>query len=39
MNDDALGTGYEKNYDWVSVQQLVADFKADIERLRGKQDD
>ena len=29
----------EKLYSWVSVQQLVDDFKADIEQLRGNQND
>ncbi len=29
----------EEAYPWVSVQQLIADFKADIEQLRGVQDD
>lgn len=29
----------EEPYPWVSVKQLVADFKADIEQLRGDQDD
>ena len=29
----------EETYPWVSVQQLIADFKADIEQLRGDQDD
>jgi len=28
----------EESYLWVSVQQLIADFKADIEQLRGDQD-
>ena len=28
----------EEAYTWVSVQQLVADFKGDIETLRGEQD-
>ena len=27
--------GREESYSFVSVEQLVADFKADIERLRG----
>lgn len=26
----------EQTYHWVSVRQLVADFKADIEKLRGE---
>ena len=29
----------EEAYEWVSVTQLVADFKADIEKLRGEQDE
>ena len=29
----------EETFQWVSVQQLIADFKADIEHLRGNQDD
>lgn len=29
----------EETYPWVSVQRLIADFKADIEQLRGDQDD
>ncbi len=29
----------EEVYNWVSVKQLVADFRADIENLRGKQDE
>lgn len=28
----------EEVYEWVSVRQLVLDFKADIEHLRGGQD-
>lgn len=27
---------YEEDYTWVSVQKLMADFKADIEKLRGE---
>ena len=30
---------YEETYPWVSVQQLIADFTADIEQLRGDHDD
>jgi hypothetical protein len=30
---------YEETYPWVSVQQLIADFTADIDQLRGDQDD
>lgn len=26
----------EENYHWISVEQLVSDFRADIERLRGE---
>ena len=33
------GNEYEEPYSWISVQQLMADFKADIERLRGKEND
>ena len=29
----------EETYPWVSVQRLIDDFKADIEQLRGDQDD
>ena len=29
----------EEAYKWVSATQLVADFKADIEKLRGEQDE
>ena len=29
----------EKAYNWVSVTQLVADFKTDIERLRSRHDE
>jgi hypothetical protein len=29
---------HEEIYTWVSVQQLMADFKADIQRLRGEND-
>lgn len=36
---DAEGHEREEDYVWVSVQQLIADFEADIERLRGKQHD
>ncbi|RLA18584.1 MAG: hypothetical protein DRQ56_07205 [Gammaproteobacteria bacterium] len=31
--------GSEEPYKWVSAEQLVADFKADIERFRGERDD
>jgi len=44
--DNARGKGdhrhygdHEKNYIWVSVQQLMTDFKTDIEALRGKHDE
>ncbi len=44
--DNELGKGdhrhygeHEETYAWVSVQQLMADFKADIDNLRGKQDE
>ena len=33
------GNEYEEPYSWVSVQQLMADFKADIVRLRGEESD
>lgn len=33
------GEEREENYQWVSVQQLMADFKGDIATLRGKQDE
>lgn len=36
---DSEGNEREEFYPWVSVQQLMADFKADIEQLRGDQDD
>ena len=36
---DAGGQEHEENYTWISVQHLIADFKADIERLRGEQHD
>jgi hypothetical protein len=26
---------HEESYQWVSVEQLIADFKADIKKLRG----
>ena len=29
----------QEAYTWVSVEQLIADFHADIEHLRGNQDD
>ena len=29
----------EEQYKWVSVKALVADFRADIKRLRGEQDE
>ena len=29
----------EESYQWVSVQQLITDFRADIEQLRGDEDD
>ena len=29
----------EEAYEWMSVTQLVIDFKADIEKLRGEQDE
>ncbi len=29
----------EEDYTWVSVQQLIADFRADINSLRGEQDE
>ena len=29
----------EEQYKWVSVQALIADFRADIKRLRGEQDE
>ena len=29
----------ENPYPWVSVQQLIYDFKADIEKLRGEPDE
>ena len=42
--DNELGKGdhrhygdYEEDYTWVSVQQIMNDFKIDIEKLRGKQ--
>lgn len=37
--NDHEGNDYEEAYSWVSVQQLVADFRADIEQLRGDHDD
>jgi len=36
---EAGGQEREEDYAWVSVQQLIADFKADIEGLRGEQHD
>ena len=33
---DGEGNEHEQFYSWISVQQLVTDFKTDIERLRGK---
>ena len=33
---DNQGSLCEEDYTWVSVQQLVADFRADIERIRGE---
>lgn len=30
---------HEERYIWMSVQQLIADFKADIDRLRGERDE
>jgi len=36
---DGEGNEREEPYTWVSVQQLMADFRADIERLRGGQHD
>ncbi len=35
------GTGSEReeSYSWASVQRLIADFKADIDGLRGSEDD
>ncbi len=36
---DAGGQEHEEKYTWISVQQFIADFKADIERLRGEQHD
>ena len=29
----------EEAYNWVSITQLVTDFKADIKKLRGEQDE
>lgn len=34
-----VGHEREEDYVWISVQQLIADFKADIERLRGEHHD
>ncbi|WP_275099308.1 toxin-antitoxin system TumE family protein [Sedimenticola hydrogenitrophicus] len=36
---DGEGNEREEDYAWISVQQLMADFKGDIEQLRGDQDD
>ncbi|WP_029134623.1 DUF6516 family protein [Sedimenticola selenatireducens] len=36
---DGEGNEREEAYSWVSVQQLMVDFKGDIEQLRGNQDD
>ena len=30
---------HEETYTWLSVQRLIDDFKADIEKLRGEQDE
>lgn len=30
---------YEEPYTWVSIEQLIADFRADIGRLRGTNDE
>lgn len=32
-------TTVEEKYTWISVEELMADFKADIARLRGENDD
>jgi hypothetical protein len=37
--ENAQGQEREQDYLWVSVEQLIADFKCDIERLRGEQHD
>jgi len=36
---DSEGKEQEESYTWTSVQQLMTDFKGDIERLRGGRDD
>ena len=36
---DGEGNEREEAYSWVSVQQLMVDFKSDIDKLRGEQDD
>lgn len=36
---DGEGNELEESYAWVSVRQLMADFKADIERWRGERHD
>lgn len=36
---DGEGNEQEEGYAWISVQQLMTDFKGDIERLRGGRDD
>ena len=37
--EDCRGQQREKRYTWISVEQLIIDFKTDIERLRGEQHD
>ncbi|MEW8139154.1 MAG: DUF6516 family protein [Candidatus Thiodiazotropha endolucinida] len=37
--ENVQGYVTEEKYVWVSVKQLIADFKADIERLRGERND